>query len=73
MAELSSLEALQGLHRDLLALSESRLLNVERLWVQLEARIEEFRKLLDKSPRNEKSRQTLATGMMAAYTLKWEG
>jgi hypothetical protein len=57
------LEELQSLHRDLIALSESRLLNVERLWAQLEARIDEFRHLLEKAPRNEKSRQSLKTGI----------
>jgi nuclear pore complex protein Nup205 len=56
------LEELQSLHRDLIALSESRLLNVERLCVQLEARVDEFRHLLEKAPRNEKSRQILAAG-----------
>lgn len=62
MAEFSDLEGLESLHRDLLALSESRLVNVDRLWAQLEARIDEFRHLLEKAPRSEQSRQSLATG-----------
>jgi nuclear pore complex protein Nup205 len=62
MAETDDLESLQTLHADLLAASESRLNNVERLWVQLESRIEEFRSLLDKRPRNDQSRQSLTTG-----------
>ena len=63
MSELGDLETLETLHRDLLALSESRLLNVERLWVQLEARVADFRRLLDKTSRNEHSRKALTTGM----------
>ena len=63
MSALSDLERLESLHRDLLALSELRLLNVERLWIQLEACIEDFRRLLEKNPRNEQSRKALATGM----------
>lgn len=62
MPELGGLERLESLHRDLLSLSQLRLLNVERLWVQLEAHIEEFRRLLEKVPRNEQSRESLATG-----------
>lgn len=63
MTELGGLERLESLHRDLLLLSEPRLLNAERLWVQLEAHIGEFRRLLDKSARNEQSRKSLTTGM----------
>jgi len=63
MAELNSLESLQALYTDLLALSESRLSSVERLGAELDAHIQDFRNLLDNKPRNEKSRQSLATGM----------
>jgi nuclear pore complex protein Nup205 len=62
MSDLGSLERLESLHRDLLSLSEHRLSNVERLWVQLEAHIKEFQSLLEKPPRNEQSRKKLATG-----------
>ena len=62
MMEPTSLESLQALHADLLALSESRLEHIERLELQLAAHMQEFRGLLDKKPRNEKSRQILATG-----------
>ncbi len=62
MPELGSLERLESLHRDLLSLSQLRLSNVERLWLQLEAHIGEFKGLLEKAPRNEESRKSLATG-----------
>ena len=64
MSALDSLEGLRGIHQDLIALSEDRLPNVERLWVQLEARIEDFRKLLDKVSKNDASRQTISSGMI---------
>ncbi len=63
MAELNSLESLQALYADLLALSESRLSSIERLGAQLDAHIRDFKALLDKKPRNEQSRQSLATGV----------
>lgn len=62
MSALVSLEGLRGIHQDLIALSEDRLPNVERLWVELEARIEDFRRLLDKVSKNDASRQTLSSG-----------
>lgn len=64
MAELGDLEGLELLHRDLLAQAELRLPNIDRLWIQLEARIDEFRRLLDKAPRNEQSRNSLGSGMI---------
>jgi hypothetical protein len=60
--EPATLESLQALHADLLALSESRLLNIERLGNQLDAHIKDFRALLDKKPRSDQSRQTLGAG-----------
>lgn len=63
MTDQDSLKSLRGLHQDLIALENSQLLTVERLWADLEIRIDEFRKLLDKSPKNETSRNTLLSGM----------
>ena len=63
MDEPGSLEALKGLHRDLLAFTEARLPTVERLWVELELHVEEFRRLLDKPGKNNASRSTLAEGI----------
>jgi nuclear pore complex protein Nup205 len=57
-----SLAGLQTLHRDLINLTESRLPNIERLLSELEARVEDFRALLDKKSKNDQSRQQLAGG-----------
>ena len=45
---MDSLTRLQGLHQDLVAFTSSRLANIERLWQELEASIQEFRDFLDK-------------------------
>jgi Nuclear pore complex scaffold, nucleoporins 186/192/205 len=66
---MESLERLQGLYQDLTAFSESRLANVERLWHELEASIDDFRKLLDKPPKNNASRESLAKGRKMAFRL----
>ena len=62
MEDPGGLVGLRGLHQDLLALDASRLHNVERLWADLEARVNEFRKLLDKPIKNETSRKALSSG-----------
>ncbi|KAG4031072.1 hypothetical protein MFRU_010g01970 [Monilinia fructicola] len=63
MAEQSSsLNEIQNLHSDLLALSNSRLHNLERLAIELEAHIAAFRNLLDQKNRNEQSRKSIETG-----------
>lgn len=69
MSELSSLESLQALYTDLLALSEDRLSNLDRLGAELDAHIQDFKNLLDKKARNEESRKALATGMAASGIL----
>lgn len=62
MDEEDDLEQIRGLHGDILALADARLGVVHDLWVQLETRLQEFRKLLDKPQRNDKSRQVLSQG-----------
>ncbi|KAI9851517.1 MAG: hypothetical protein M1838_003471 [Thelocarpon superellum] len=63
MAEVvDSLGGIQGLYQDLVAVSESRLSSVERLVSELEATIADFKKLVDKAPKNDKSRQALNAG-----------
>ena len=54
--------AIQGLHQDLVALSESRLPAVEKLCYDLENNIEAFRTLLEKKPKSEASRNALVAG-----------
>lgn len=63
MSTLQSLESLQELYADLLALSESRISNIERLGTQLAANVQDFRALLDKTTRSDQSRNSLSTGM----------
>ena len=62
MAEEDSLFALQGLHSDLIAFSENRLPDLQRLLVELDGRIEEFRALLDKKGKSDASRTQLHNG-----------
>lgn len=54
------LRRLQILQRDLVAFSESRLPNVERLATQLDASAEDFRKLLERERKNDASRAVVA-------------
>ena len=65
MTDQESFEGLRGLQRDLIALDESRVRNVDRLWTELEARIKEFRQLLDKPQKKEKSRKELLSGKLS--------
>lgn len=62
MEDPGGLVGLRGLHQDLLALDASRLRTVERLWADLEARVNDFRQLLDKPAKNETSRKALSAG-----------
>lgn len=63
MTEQEAADGLRGLQQDLIALDELRLRNVQRLWSDLEAHIEEFRTLLDKPTKNESSRNKILSGM----------
>ncbi|OAX85515.1 hypothetical protein ACJ72_00104 [Emergomyces africanus] len=56
------LDGLRGLYQDLSALSRSALPNVERLVFELEATVQDFRKLLDKPPKKNESRQSVLSG-----------
>lgn len=66
MSDRNDVKGLRGLYQDLVALDESQLQNVDRLLTELEARVDDFKKLLDKSPKNEKSRSTLLSGAEAS-------
>lgn len=57
---------LQGLLQDLSSLSEPWVLqNIDRLCSELEGTIEDFKKLLDKKPKSNESRQAIQSSMSA--------
>jgi nuclear pore complex protein Nup205 len=62
MDDSDALGGLRGLYQDLSALSRSALPSIERLVVELEATIQDFRKLLDKPPKSNESRQAVLSG-----------
>lgn len=63
MAELhQNLAGLHGLYKDLSAISDSSLVNIDRLMFELDVHIEDFRKLLDKPAKNNESRQRVLSG-----------
>lgn len=71
MTDRNNLDSLRGLHQDLIALEESQLRNIERLWAELEAQIVEFRNLLDKPPKKSSSRKTLNSGaLFSKYSIQ---
>lgn len=53
---------LRGLYQDLSAITESSIVNIDRLCFELEAHLEDFRALLDKPPKNDNSRKTVLSG-----------
>ncbi|KAI1907363.1 hypothetical protein LOZ64_005925 [Ophidiomyces ophidiicola] len=63
------LDGLRGLYQDLSALSRNSLPNIERLALELEATVGDFRKLLDKRSKKNESRQAVLSGMQGAYDL----
>lgn len=56
------LGGLRGLFQDLSALSSSSILNIERLRVELQAHIDDFKKLIDKPAKSNSSRQAVLSG-----------
>ena len=62
MDDSDVLGGLRGLFQDLSALSRSTLPNIERLVLELEATVQDFRKLLDKPPKSNESRQAVLSG-----------
>ncbi|KAF7955888.1 hypothetical protein EAE96_004810 [Botrytis aclada] len=68
----SSLNEIQALHSDLLALSNSRLSNLDRLAIELEAHITAFRNLLNQKNRNEQSRQKITGKIFERDGQKYE-
>lgn len=64
---MESLERLRELYEDLIAFSETRLANVDRLWLELESSVQDFRKLLDKRAKSNTSRQSLTSGIRLLF------
>jgi nuclear pore complex protein Nup205 len=67
MEDVDGFEAFEALHRDLEALRENRLPNIERLSTELRAHIVDFQNLLDHKKKNEESRRQLASGAFLAF------
>lgn len=68
MTDTGGLESLRGLHQDLLTLTQSQLRNVDRLWAELDARVDEFKRLLDKTSKNEASRKIVQSGILPSFS-----
>lgn len=71
--EEDGLLALQGLHSDLVAFAENRLPDIERLLVELDSRVEEFRALLDQQGKSEASKKKLGEGRRQQSMLREHG
>lgn len=65
MADDESLQALEALHRDLVALVDNRLTALDRLRENLEIHLEQLRQLVGKNGKNDQSRKALCSGMRA--------
>ncbi|CAI6341212.1 unnamed protein product [Periconia digitata] len=72
MADDDSLQALEALHRDLCALIDNRLPVLERLLVNLESQLEDFKALIDKKPKSDASRKTLNQGKITLDDVEYE-
>ena len=57
--DIETLIEYRNLHQDLLSLSDGRLSNHQRLWKEIESKIDNFKELLAKKSRNAESRQQL--------------
>lgn len=64
MEERDPTNGLRGLYQDLSSLSDPSVLNIDRLCLELEAHIEDFKKLLDQPTKNNTSRQTVLSGRL---------
>lgn len=62
MTEISPLDALEALHRELVAVCDHRFESLHVLEQELDSHAQAFRKLLDKPTRSEKSRAAVKTG-----------
>ena len=60
---MESLERLNELYKDLVDFSQSRLANLDRLWLELEDSVQDLHNLLDKKSKSDQSRKQLENGM----------
>lgn len=60
---MDSLERLQGLHADLVAFTEGRLANIDRLVQELQGTVSDFKKLLDKPTPSAADREAYTNGL----------
>lgn len=60
---MDSLERLQGLHADLVAFTEGRLANIDRLVQELQGTVSDFKKLLDKPTPSAADRERYTNGL----------
>lgn len=66
---MESLARLNELYKDLVDFSQSRLVNIERLWLELEDSLQGFRSLLDKKSKSDESRRQLESGQFFSVLL----
>ena len=69
MDGVDSLGGLRGLYQDLSGITESSIVNIERLCVELETHLNDFRTLLEKPSKNDNSRKSVLTGEATLSTL----
>ncbi|KAL4930852.1 uncharacterized protein BDV17DRAFT_280479 [Aspergillus undulatus] len=62
MESADSLAGLRGLYQDLSTISDTSFVNIDRLRVELETHIHDFRVLLDKPSKSNASRQSVLSG-----------
>ena len=67
MADLDSLDALQALHRELLAVCEHRVDGLPLLEQSLDALAGRFKQLLDKPAKKNESRDAVLSGSSPPY------
>ncbi|EEQ32268.1 conserved hypothetical protein [Microsporum canis CBS 113480] len=67
-----SSDNLRGLYQDLSALSRFALPNAERLVAELEATLQDFRRLLDRPSKNNDSRKTVLSGKIKLADVEYE-
>ncbi|KGY15104.1 hypothetical protein PABG_12054 [Paracoccidioides brasiliensis Pb03] len=65
------LDSLRGLFQDLSSLSRAALPDIDRLIFELEATIQDFRKLLEKPTKKNESRQTVLSGKIKVHDVEY--